>query len=179
MFRLFLAERRPRVWSILQDVFNREEGVVLCREAPSTFIHRQDLDALVMPGWYAHERFGGVPIAGVAQIVSTRNRSTMPPWIVTTPPFAAHIVLDDTENAKVVRDDVTLSLERENFIVFARVFEAIEHFNASSLPQILRLGCALEVLRIPDMDASDADMKNEIAGIRSAYHERHPNLSKL
>src|SRR5688572_12961157 len=50
----------------------------------------RQLDAIVMPGWFAHERVGGKPELDRSQVLrNSAGAVGKARWVVTTPPFAA------------------------------------------------------------------------------------------
>ncbi len=168
---LILNERRKFVWPTLQDIFRDERGVELSQEESGAFSTRRDFEAFLVPNWFAHDRYGGVPQVGVVQILAPQNERLAPPWVVTKPPFPAHIELDDTDIAKIVRDDTSLTSQEETYIVFSKVLEAIERFNRTPvLPKIQRLGCDLEFIGTPVV-GSEREMKQEIMNIRKAVYD--------
>jgi len=44
------------------------------------------IDALLMLSPWAHERYGGVPVSGEAQVLTTQGEPDSPPYVVTTAP---------------------------------------------------------------------------------------------
>lgn len=169
MFTLVIGERRPLIWPLLQEVFVREEGVELWHEAPHSFVRRTDLDALIKTAWYAHEHYGDIPTIGVSQILNTGKQDGVPQWVVTTPGFPIRLEFDDSEQATVVPID-PLTPREEAFVVFSKVFEAVETHNRSSVvSQIQRLGCDLEVIRTPLPTDSEEEMVGELESIRAAF----------
>lgn len=178
MLTLVILEHRQQVWPVVQEVFSNEVGVELSNEKPSEFVLRKDIDALVERGWFAHERYGGSPMVGVAQVISTKGDPYAPPWVVTKPSFPAHMELANSEDRiRIVRDDARLAPADEASIVFAKVFDTVERFNeTSATPKIQRLGCDLEFLGIPILGREEA-MRREIEGIRQAYRAHRSLLS--
>lgn len=171
MFTLVIGERRPLIWPLVQAVFAHDDGVELWNEAPDTFTHRTDLDALIVTMWYAHENFGGTPTNGASQILSTGKKNGVPPWVVTTPGFPIRLEFDDSEQAIVVPLD-PLTPRQEAYVVFSKVFAAVEaHNRREGAPQIQRLGCDLEVIRTPLPGDSQEEMVGELESIRAAFRE--------
>lgn len=169
MFTLVIGERRGLIWPLVQAVFAHEEGVELWHEAPHSFVRRPDLDALIETLWYAHEHYGGTPTIGVSQILSTGKKNCAPPWVVTTPGFPSRIEFDDTEQA-IAAPLNPLTPRQEAFVVFSKVFEAVETHNRSAVvPQIQRLGCDLEIIRTPLPSDSEEELVGELESIRAAF----------
>ncbi len=174
MVTLVIAERRLVVWPVLQEVFDSVEGVDLCRDDPGTFVRRPDLDAMILGRWPAHERYvhgKGLPV-GISCVLSTEGDIDAPPWVVTTPGFRAHLAFDETGELLVVQDHPPSSPGEEAYIVFSKVFQAVQRFNeaAGDHPKLHRLGCDLEFTGIA-CASTTPDIRGEMVNILRAYRE--------
>lgn len=168
---LVLAERRPLVQSLLREIIRSDDKIELTDELPSTFVCRPDLDALVLNSWSAHERYGGVAQPGVSQVLGTRGDLYAPRWVVTRPSFALHLEFDVRGEVKAVKDNPNLSPEEETYIVFSKIFQAVEQFNViAGSSKIRKLGYDLAFSRIP-LERDEAGMKRELESILRAYQE--------
>lgn len=171
-FKLIISERKPEFFAVLADVFSDVEGIVILDVNIPTLHSLSELDAVVMRGIFAHERYGGDPQVGKSQILGTRGETNMPPWVITTPPFPAHIEKrrqpDNSVRTEIVRDK-QLTPEEEDYIIFSKVFKRIEQFNQQfEEPTIKTVGLDLKFLGIPRLDIP-GDIRKEAEAILKAY----------
>jgi hypothetical protein len=124
-----------------------------------------EVDAVLMMGMFAHERYGGAPIVGRSQILGSKGDPGLIPWVVTTPPFSAHCEQMRRSGhgvETVVVQDETLNSWNEDYIVFTEVFRRISEFNESHEESKIRtVAFDLEFLGFPRADrptlAADAN----------------------
>ena len=98
-------------------------------------MERPGIDAELMMGMFAHERYGGSPAPGVSQILSTRGEPGMPPWVITTAPLPGHVEerrRPDGTIEHVIAPDEPLTPEQEAYAQFTTVFRRIQEFNAGN-----------------------------------------------
>src|SRR5262249_32298618 len=177
MFTLVIGERRPEIWDILQRVFREEAGVELRAPLAHKVVGLRTVCAIITSGWFAHGHYGGIAPVGVAQVLSAQDDPYRPRWVVTTPLFPAHLVLDGSENATAVRADPNLSPEEEGYIELSKMFEATERHNAViKTSNNRRLGCDLQFSGIHISDSKEA-MGREVEHMGWAYRERFVALS--
>ncbi len=89
--RVIVSDTRPEILAIWRNVFRDENAFEIRLMTARDLMRMPEIDAALMLGMFAHEHYGGGPIIGVSQILSTHSEPGMSPWVVTTPPFAAHI----------------------------------------------------------------------------------------
>lgn len=172
MSRLVINDQRSFVLRLLHDVFQRESQVTISEQNSGLFSSRGDLDAVIVPGWFAHSRYGGTPQPWKSQVIKPQNEVSAPPWVVTTPHFPAHLLFDETENAQVVRDDPGLPPADEVRTIFLRAFQAIKRFNKETgTLRIETLGVDLIFLGIPTPDCPEEERRKEIEAIHRVYVE--------
>ena len=101
------------------------------------------VNAVVVPGWFAHERVGGRPKLGRSQVLSNSAGAVgKAKWVVTTPPFAA-----DTEQAEeYCVPKWPDQPEQQGFETFSRVLAAIEEHNSHDADRIESVGFEPEFL---------------------------------
>jgi len=168
LLQLLIAEPRADRRVIWEDVFRGIPGVTVLSDDVRTFLSRKDLDAVLMMNMLA-ERYGAWPEVGRSHVLSTRGDPEMPPWVVTTAPFAAHLEkrlqTDGSVRFQVVRSQA-MSWEEEIYIVFTKAFEAITQFNQGSPKSPIRsLGVAPKILNF------DKEVRKEAEAVRRAYLE--------
>ena len=116
-----------------------------------TLVNLPDINAVLMRGIFAYERYGGVPKLGESQIISTNGEKGMPPWIVTTATFS--------------QDKMP---EKEyDYTEFCQVFKSIDQFNNTNQKfKINTLGFDISFLY--GFRSTDP-YKNEAESLRKAY----------
>lgn len=124
-----------------EDVFRQIAGVTILDGDIQHLMRMSGLDALLMTGLMAHERFGGRPYIGTSQVLSTKPRKDLPPWIVTIAPFATHIGKHqvNSEGKIEIGPDHHLDPEEATYVVFTKAFQAIKDFNEQERDHPIRL----------------------------------------
>jgi len=121
----------------------------------------RELDAVVVPGWVAHERIGGKPELGRSQVLSNSAGALgKAKWVVTTPPFAV-----DTKQAQ--EHGVPMwpeQPEQQGFETFSRVLAAIEEHNSTRADRIESVGFEPEFLNFSN--AYDEEASGVIRAVR-------------
>lgn len=124
-------------------------------------LRESGVDAFVMLSGWAHARYGGTPMEGVAQVLPTNGEVDSPPYVVTTPPRAMTI-----EDGSFEATGPALSTVDD----YRRMLEAIALFNKRAGAQhIRRIGVHVGFLGGQDVDAA-----GESAALRDAMTEE-PN----
>ena len=170
--RLVISDRRRELLDVWEAVFADLPSTLFREiEIPSLMRLGDVVDAVLMMGMFAHERYGGMPIIGQSQILKGGSSPESPAWIVTTPPFSAHLEQISRPAGKteyVIAPDNALSSEEELYVIFKEVFRRIEDFNGGTgEPKIVTLGFDLEFLNIPK-----GDPRREAEAVHRAYVER-------
>jgi len=173
--RVIIADKRPEFFSIWSEVFIDIKEIRILNIDVQTLSTLPELDAEIMRGIFAHEHYGGGRKIGESQILSTKGDRRMPSWVVTTPPFAAHLEKrqrsDGSFRYEIVQND-KFSTEQETYIVFSKIFDRVEQFNKKNpISKIKTIGFEAHFLNIPL-----ANLLQEAKAIRKAYldyHERH------
>jgi hypothetical protein len=170
MLKMIIADSRPDLLAIWSKVFSSINRVFFINADNPTLMQLPEVDAELMRGVFAHERYGGTPKPGESQILSSKGEVGVPPWLITTAPFAAHIekvyLPDGTIDFQIVQNE-NLTPEEEEYIVFKKAFECIEKFNTShEVEKIGTLGFHLWFLNIPR-----GDPIKEAEACRTAYLE--------
>jgi hypothetical protein len=153
MLKLIIADFRPELIAIWADVFSDIERVFLMNSDVPTLMGLPEIDAVLMRSIFAHERYGGIHKIGESQILSSQGEFGIPPWVVTTAPFAGHfeegLQPDGTWGMNIVQNE-KLTSEEEDYIVFNKAFVCIEKFNRGyEEPKIQTLGFHLWFLNFP------------------------------
>ena len=168
--RLVISDRRRPLLDLWAAVFHDIPSVVFREIEIRALMGLSDIDAVLMMGIFAHERYGGRPILGQSQILKGDSRPGSPTWIVTTPSFPAHLEGRSRPTGKdefVIVPDKTLSSEEELYVVFKEVFKRILEFNRGpGNPRIATLGFDLEFLNI-----HDGETWREAGAVHRAYVE--------
>ena len=174
--RLIISDKRVELLRAWQEVFGDIEEVRLLNSDARALMEMPEVDCVLMMGMFAHERFGGRPIIAEAQILGTNGEVGFPPWVVTTPPFAAHfedVVEPDGARRVGLVPDQELAPDKETYILFDKVFERIREFNESGESEIETLAFDLEFLNFPL-----GDPRKEAEAARKAYL-KHCGLVRL
>ena len=166
--RLIIADKRPELFSIWSEIFSGIEEIRVLDVNARTLAGLPDLDAEIVISIFAHERYGGDPKIGESQILSSRGEQGTPPWVITTPPFAAHLEKrqqpDGSFRHEIVQNE-QLSYGEENYIVFSKIFDRVDHFNEQNpTSKIKTIGFESCFLNIPR-----GDIIQEAEAIRNAY----------
>jgi hypothetical protein len=174
MLKLIIADFRPELIATWADVFSGIERVFFIDSDVPTLMGLPEIDAVLMMGMFAHERYGGSPKTGESQILSNQGEFGIPPWVVTTAAFAGHfeegLQPDGTWGTNIVQNE-KLTPEDEDYIVFNKAFVCIENFNKGcEEPKIQTLGFHLWFLNFPR-----AEPTKEAEAVRRAYLEIYGN----
>ncbi len=168
--KLIISDRRFELLSVWREVFVDIEEVRFLEMDSYSSIRLPEADAVLMMGMFAHERYGGKPIVGESQILSTKGALDMRPWVVTTVPLAAHFgTVTDPNGSKRfgIVPDQRMAPDQELYIQFSTVFERIKKFNKGpEEPKIRTLVFDLEFLNIPR-----GEPRKEAEAVRRAYIE--------
>lgn len=151
--RILIAERRREVLEVWREVFRGFDAirVVDCsgRELASSGV-----DAELLPGWIAHERYGGRPRVGESQVLSTRGERAMPPSVVAVAPLPSD----------------ALGAEEHVAFIFRQAFLCIQQFNAASQAErIDTLAVDFQLLKW-----AQGDVRGEAEAILLEYSRAFP-----
>lgn len=167
---LVIADESPSVLSEWAEVFREVEGVAFLDANFQTLCDRPALDAVLLMGRHAHERYGGRPTPGRSEVLNTKGEAGMPPWVVTKAPFVGHIerrTRPDGSSVDVIVTDHELTHEDEAYVVCVKAFERIKEFNRSAGdPGIRSLGLEIESVHSPY-----GEHRKEAEAVRKAYVE--------
>jgi hypothetical protein len=162
---LFISERDLHASKLWEASFSDLTGVNILNCDFRELMALPGVDAVLMLGILAHERFGGKPQIGRSQVLSTHGKAGVPPWVVTTAAFPAHFekrrIDGDVKNVLV--PNAPMPVSEEIYIVFAKAFECIEEFNGESQNKIRTLGFDPKSLNMR------TDSRDEIEAVRRAY----------
>jgi hypothetical protein len=168
--RLFVAERRQEFRDFWQRIFADVGWFTLMDCDFVSLASRADVDAVLLPGVFVHERFGGAPIVGVSQVLSTRSIAGWPPWAVTTAPLAATWKICTLPGGTLgldVREVEPLSSEVKVHRMFTECLRAICTFNEGRQEAPIRcLGLHPETAGLPLVSSSACA---ETAAVRRAW----------
>ena len=169
--RLIIAATIPELFSTWSKVFSNIEKTRVLDLDIQTLHRLPELDAELLMSWLVHERYGGTSKTGQSQILSTRGELGMPPWVITTAPFAAHLEKhrqpDGSIGVEIVQNE-KLTPEEEDYIVFSKVFKRIAEFNQQDVElKIKTLGFSLDLLRF-----RRGELHKEAEAVRQAYLEQ-------
>lgn len=129
------------------------------------------LDAVVVPGWVAHERVGGKPEIGRSQVLSNSAGVVgKARWVVTTPPFAADTKQAEDHGVPKWPEQP----EQQGFETFSRVLAAVEEHNSTSADKIESVGFEPEFLNFSS--AYDEEASGVIRAVR--VHIQSAGLTK-
>lgn len=151
--RMLIAERRRDVLEVWQDVFRGLDAIRVV-DCSGRELAASGVDAELLPGWVAHERYGGRPRISESQVLSTRRARAMPPLVVAVAP------LD--------RDD--MGAEEVVAFIFRQAFSCIRKFNAASQTgRISTLAVDLKLLNRPQ-----GDVRGEAEAVLLEYSRAFP-----
>lgn len=148
--KLIIAVEHPDAFTLWAAAFHSTAGATVIRGAPSELLMRADLDAVLLLGAMAHERFGGRPQVGRSQVLSSGGRAGVPRWVVTVPSTSGRAEIRTAEGGRrevVVVPERTLAPEEQATVALEESLRAIREHNAErSGEEILTLGVAPEIL---------------------------------
>jgi hypothetical protein len=121
----------------------------------------KQLDAIVVPGWVAHERVGGKPELGRSQVLSNSASAVgKARWVVTTPPFATDMEQAEAHGVPKWPEQP----EQQGFETFSRVLAAVEEHNSTNADRIESVGFEPEFLNFSE--AYDQEASGVIRAVR-------------
>lgn len=172
MMTFALLENRPSVKEALMKILGHFQSIEIHEGGYLDFIKNQGLDALLVLGIFAHERYGGKPLIRVSQILSTNHAEGITPWVITTPPFPAKILANDNSlDITIKRKDDRSSPAEEDYVVFDKVFKAVKAFNILNKDTpIIRVGCDLEFIKFP-LSKESGTIISEVLSLKQAYED--------
>lgn len=167
---MIISDRRAELLMTWRDVFQDIEEVDFLGIDIPALMRLPEVDAIVMMGMFAHERYGGTPIVGRSQILSTTGDPELVPWVITTPAFAARFEEkrepDGSTRLGIIQDQ-NLKPWEEAYIIFSEVFQRIAAFNETSKERTIRtLAFDLEFLNLPR-----GEPRKEAEAVRKAFLE--------
>lgn len=160
MLKLIIVDLNPNLLSAWSEVLKGISEVVFMNVDFKTLAKYPEVDAVLLKSIFAYERYGlGMPKIGESEVLSTREETGMPPWVVATPFF---------------NKDVTYAPEEYDYIEFSKVFDSIEQFNKTDQePKIQTLGLQISFLYA---FRSTVPNKKEPEGLRRAYLEHRNKI---
>ena len=170
---LLINERRPALRSQWSDALRGVTSVRLISVHLQELMAMPEVDAIVMMGMFAHERYGGMPVPGRSQILDTGGDARVPPWVVSTAPLAASArpVPVDTTRIEIVPQR-PLEPEQQEYLGFREVFGRILEFNEGGTEdRIGTLAVDCEFIRFP---LREEQPRGEMEALLKAYHEYWP-----
>lgn len=130
--KLIIVDLNSNLLSAWSEVFQGFSEVVAMNIDFKTLVRNPEVNAVLIRWVFAHERYGGTPVIGQSQILSTNREIGMPCWVVTTPPFNIN---------------VTTRPNDYDYAEWSKVFESIEQFNKTNKDsRIQTLGFELSFL---------------------------------
>ncbi len=166
MLKLVIADSHEEIRTVWAQVFAQVKTVTVCNLTIGQLVKSPNLkiDAILMPGIYAHERYGGHFIEGKSQILRTPVDSGMPPYVVTTPPqTVGNFKLQHNSRLSTVTP-----LAMESF--FDKIFLEIEEFNQNQLQSLINtLGFELEFLDLSATHTSNP--YQDACAVKAAYEK--------
>lgn len=137
---LIVAEDRPQKAGIWREAFTGVSSADVLEISPSQLRVLAGLDAILLTGWLAHERYGGVMEPGVSQVLAT-NANSMPPWVVTLPSTPAKGEWQQATDGNLQWENVKEERDfQELYNIFSTAFTAIKDFNNIGSASIIVVG---------------------------------------
>lgn len=131
----------------------------------------KQIDAVIVPGWVAHERVGGKPELGRSQVLSNSAGAVgKARWVVTTPPFAMDIEQAEAHGVPEWPEQP----EQQGFETFSRVLAAVEEHNSTDEDRIETVGFEPEFLNFSN--AYDQEARGAIRAVQ--LHLKSSQLPK-
>ncbi len=173
MLKLLVSDARKEIREIWEG-FKKIDGGQILDMNISKLLANPDIDAILMQGIYAHERYGGHFIEGKSQVLRTHSEPAMPPWVVTTPPLKVG-KLRETLGEKGKNSQCNLSSAEEIYTIFREVLLAIDDFNTNHSSKINVLGVELDFLNL-----LRGDMREDVKMVKMlAEVIKHPEFEKI
>lgn len=131
MLKLVIADDSAQTLKNWSNVFSKIDTIDTLESDIPTCMSLPNIDAVLMMGIFAHQRYGGKPKMGKSQILRTQGASGMPKFVVTTPPFPAHLKNQNSASQKEIISSQNgyISNDEETYILFIKVFECVNQFN--------------------------------------------------
>ncbi len=169
MVKCILIEDRQSVLEVMHKYFATSKLVEIFNGTMRECIQHYALDALVMDGQFAHERYGGSPKKGVAHILRTTDHIPFPRWVITMPPL--HMIQASSGFSVIYRTDKKSTLEEDGYVKFDIICKEIIAFNiAYPDARIERIGIDCEISYFPVSNNPEEIIK-EIQGMRQALED--------
>lgn len=152
------------VFSEIDTIYTLESNIPTCMSLPN-------IDAVLMMGMFAHQRYGGQPKMGESQVLSTQGASGMPKFVVTTPPFPAHLKNQNSAGQQEIisAPNERISTDEETYILFTKVFECVNQFNKLYRETLLQtLAIHLSFLNF-SQNQTDVEAKAALRAYREIY----------
>jgi hypothetical protein len=151
--KLIIADLDSNLLSAWSEIFKGVSEISFKNINFRTLVNCSEVNAVLLRGIFAHERYGGTPKIGESQIISTHGENEMPPWVVTTPDLPQNTIA---------------TVEEYDYYEFSKVFESIAQFNRSSKePKICTLGFEISFLYGFRSELNYQEIKQ----VRKAYFE--------
>lgn len=159
-------EKARRAWAAATAASPR---VKLVTGTPATLLAMQGVDAALMLGMFAHERYGGRPIEERSQVLPTR--SAVGPRFVVTPPARAgrleRVLEKDGTSRMTVVPERPLVPEDQTRFAFEQVMAAVNEHNRTYPQDAIRaIGFSPEFIGFDDHVAERA--RGFVAAITSS-----------
>jgi hypothetical protein len=114
-----------------------------------------DCDAQIVKFTHAHDRYGGTPEIGRAQVLANTRNDGTPAIIVATPPFAAGPEVTDPDE-----------LADRQWFTFSQCFQAIDAWNTANPGAVTKV-----LIHIEGLGLEEAGREPSITGLRRALDE--------
>ncbi|NEZ55016.1 hypothetical protein DXZ20_04815 [Leptolyngbyaceae cyanobacterium CCMR0081] len=153
-----------RIWT---DAFSRLSKISVVNSNSTFSQYFPTLDAVLMLGISAHERYGGGPRPNESQILDTQRLDGMSPWVVTVPSTFTFLESATTPNNVLHTQISHGKIEDRYYLIFKKIFESIEKFNSSQeITKIKSLGVDLAYIKVTSSHALE-----KIRGFKNAYND--------
>jgi hypothetical protein len=130
--KLIIADLNPNLLSAWAEDFQEVSEVLFRRTDFKKLAKNSKVNAVLIRWIFAHERYGGRPVIGQSQILSTNGEIGMPYWVITTPPFSANVTTESKDY---------------DYMEWSKIFDSIEQFNKKNKEsKIKTLGFELSFL---------------------------------
>jgi hypothetical protein len=130
--RLIIADLNSNLLSVWAEAFQEISEVSSMKVDFKKLAKNSEVNAVLIRWIFAHERYGGRPVVGQSQILSTNGEVGMPYWVITTPPFSANITTESKDY---------------DYMEWSKIFDSIGQFNKTNKEsKIKTLGFELSFL---------------------------------
>lgn len=171
MLNLVIADNSNKILKFWSEIFEEINTISTLKSDISTCMSLPSIDAVLMMGMFAHERYGSKPKMGESQVLRTQETSGMPKFVVTTPPFSAYFEHQYKANKQenILSQNERISAEEKTYILFIKVFECIEKFNQINPEMLIQtLAVHLSFLNFPQ-GQPEAEAKAALRAYRESY----------